>query len=176
MRDILFNSSFKIDHENTRQNVPISIDRFIEVELAFLAHDKFFRHQVAVSKPDNFGVPQFDASYWDLSGILSESLRFFRQLMLPREQFQMDLRGYYQKPLGGIELSITGPLALPDNIAAPAEIRISPEQPHGPGLPGLDTFFLATCVRELEANVEIRISPESLDLKLHLPVCRTDLP
>ena len=169
LRDMIVNSSYKLDHEGIRKKVPISLDRFLKVELDFLKHQRPFKHHLTVDLPRELSVPQFNASYIKMSGILSEVMYFTKTIMNERADYNLSANGFYQSPRGGYSLQIVGPFQLKE-IEKTTELHITREGRANADIANLDIPFLSTCAKGLDASISLTIHQNQLILVVELPI------
>ncbi len=165
LRRLVENFRYKISHENYTEVSRINLSRFLREEVLFLNCDLFFKHRVSVIEDMEMGVPEFQARYATLSGIIGECYHFCRKMMNLQDEYILTVRSFFQETKIGFELDFIGKF-IDDNfpgLSFPVRIEGNAETIRDISLPELDTAFLANCMEA--TNGELRISAEADNVK-----------
>jgi hypothetical protein len=167
----LKNLSYKLIHEQQLGMVEIDLNLFLKKELQFLTSDLFFKHQVKRSVKFLKEPKKLSGSYSSLSGILSEFYYFFRRFVLEDREYQLQAETFCEEEDTGFYLNFLGDFKIPAdlNLHFPFDLEGSARQINQQKIEGLDTDFLAYCLRKNEGYLEISARKEMMKMRLLLP-------
>lgn len=170
VQDILNNFSYKVNHDKRRERTAINLNRFLTEEVTFLNSDLFFKHQVAKEFELDYTIPEFAVAYAALSGVVAECYHAVRPDVNEKAQYTLTVRTFYEEPVLGFEITLSGPLAPQGHPhAAPLRLNGDHRTIDTIRFPRLDTRFLAHCMREHEGRLELTYERDRFSFRYAFP-------
>jgi hypothetical protein len=140
--------------------------------MKFLNCDLFFKHHVEKINDFSKNIPEFNANYFSISGVLSECYQFIRQFVVEQKEYVFKLKSFKNSNDVGFRFEFTGEFQspgengtmLPFNLEGGSleMIRISS--------PNLDKNFMAECLEINNAILSLNCEKEIIKFEMKFPL------
>lgn len=172
LQSIMDNFTFKVQNESSPKKTKINLNRLLREEINFLNCDLFFKHQVEKVKRLSDNIPEFNMSYFCISGIFSECYQFARQFADKQKEYVFKIMSYANGNRVGFAVEFTGDFKTPGEkgtslplISEGNSDKIAQNSP-----PALDNNFLAKCMKENNGYLYLKCNIDNIKYKFEFSI------
>ncbi len=172
IQSIIENLSFKVVNELYQQPIEVNLNRLLREEIKFLNCDLFFKHQV--QKKENYAdnIPQFRIYYLLISGIFSECYHFMRKFVDEDQEYIFNINSFFENNEVGFNIRFLGDFRIPEELDLhfPFSMQGNAVQFLQQNYDGIDSAFLAYCLKRNQGYLEITGRKELLTVRFTFPL------
>lgn len=172
LQSVTDNLSFKIQNECDSEKTKVNLNRLLTEEMKFLNCDLFFKHHVEKINEFSKNIPDFYASYFSISGVLSESYQFVRQFVDEQKEYLFKLKSFKNNNDVGLGFEFTGEFHSPGEKGTilPFNLEGGALEMTRVSSPNLDKDFLTECLEKNKATLSLNCTKDVIKFKMKFPL------